>query len=139
VTAAVIVDTGPLVALLVRSDPHHEWAKHEFGRILQPMLTCEAVLAETAYLIGRAGGSPDFIFAAMGSGRLLCPFRLDTEVGAVQSLMARYSDLPMSLADACLVRMAELNADSPVLTLDADFSVYRKHGRRAIPLITPRR
>lgn len=64
-------------------------------------------------------------------------FSLAKEVESVKELQKRYSDQPMSLADACLVRMAELHATSKVLTIDSDFSVYRKQGRRVIPVITP--
>lgn len=52
--------------------------------------------------------------------------------------MRRYADVPMSLADACLVRMSELSDDASVLTLDSDFRIYRRLGRQAIPLLTPR-
>ena len=83
------------------------------------------------------GGTLDFLFEAMRRGRLSCPFRLDEEADAVQRLLKRYSDLPVPLADACLVRMAELYDSSPLLTLDRDFSVYRKNGRQVIALITP--
>lgn len=79
----------------------------------------------------------DFFFEAMRRGQLSCPFRLDEEADAVQRLLDRYRDLPVSLADACLVRMAELYDSSPVLTLDQDFSVYRKNGRQVIRLISP--
>ena len=86
----------------------------EFARLAGPLISCEAVLAETSHLIGRAGGRLDFIFEAMRRGQLLCPFRLEDEVDSVHGLLNRYSDVPMSLADACLVRMAELYGSSPV-------------------------
>jgi len=77
------------------------------------------------------------LFEAMRRGRLSCPFRLEEEADAVYRLLNRYAEVPVSLADACLVRMAELYDGSPILTLDADFSVYRKNGRQVIELITP--
>ena len=80
----------------------------------QHLLSCEAALAETSHLIRRAGGTLDFVFEAMRRGRLSCPFHLDEEAEAVQRLLDRYRELPMSLADACLVRMAELYDGSPV-------------------------
>lgn len=135
--APVIVDAGPLVAFLVKRDRHHNWVRGQFGRLAVPLISCEPVLAEAAHLVRRAGGTLDFIFEAMRRGQLSCPFRLEKEADAVQRLLTRYRDLPVSLADACLVRMAELYDGSPVLTLDRDFSVYRKNGRQVIPLIAP--
>jgi uncharacterized protein len=133
----VIVDAGPLVAFLVRRDMHHGWVRDQFARLSAPLISCEAALAEAAHLIRRAGGTLDFFFEAMRRGQLSCPFRLDEEADAVQRLLDRYRDLPVSLADACLVRMAELYESSAVLTLDRDFSVYRKNGRQMIRLIIP--
>ena len=135
--APVIVDAGPPVAFLVRRDRYHAWVREQVARLRVPLISCEAALAESAHLIRRAGGTPDFLFEAMRRGQLSCPFRLDEEADAVERLLSCYDDLPVSLADACFVRMAELYDDSPVLTLDQDFSVYRKHGRQMISLITP--
>jgi predicted nucleic acid-binding protein len=73
----------------------------------------------------------------VGSGALVVPFRLDQELGPVTKLLRKYANVPMSLADACLVRMAEQVADTAILTVDADFLVYRKHGRQVIPTILP--
>jgi predicted nucleic acid-binding protein len=137
VSVPVIVDAGPLVAFLVKRDRYHRWVREQFARLPGPMISCEPALAKASHLIARAGGTPDFILEAMRRGRLLCPFRLEEEVEPVQRLLSRYRDVPMSLADACLVRLAELYASSPVLTLDQDFAVYRKHGRQVIPLIAP--
>lgn len=137
VAAPVIVDAGPLVAFLVKRDHHHNWVRGQFARLAAPLVSCEPALAEASHLIRRAGGTLDFIFEAMRRGRLSCPFRLEEEADAVERLLDRYSDLPVSLADACLVRMAELYDSSPILTLDQDFSVYRKNGRQVIPLIAP--
>ena len=109
----------------------------QFARLSASLISCEAALAESSHLIRRAGGTLDFVFEAMRRGRLSCPFHLDEEAEAVQRLLDRYRELPMSLADACLVRMAELYDGSPVLTLDQGFSVYRKNGRQVISLITP--
>jgi predicted nucleic acid-binding protein len=101
------------------------------------MISCEAALAEASHLIARAGGTPGFILEAMRRGRLSCPFRLEEELDPVERLLNRYRNVPMSLADACLVRLSELFGDSPVMTLDSDFAIYRKNGRWVIPLITP--
>jgi predicted nucleic acid-binding protein len=111
----------------------------QFARLVGPLISCEAALAEASHLIRRAGGALDFIFEAMRRGRLSCPFRLDDEAEAVRRLLSRYHAVPVSLTDACLVRMAELYDSSPILTLDRDFSIYRKNGRQVIPLIAPGR
>ena len=99
-----------------------------------PLLTCEAVVSETCFLVRHARGGPSAVLLSRGALRIA--FQLEDNVSAVR-LMARYARVPMSLADACLVRMAEAHTDSRVLTLDRDFRLYRKHGRHAIPAIMP--
>lgn len=138
-TAPIVVDAGPLVAFLVARDAHHQWARGQFARLSDPLLTCEAVVAEVAYLIGGDPSGPLKLVEMIRRKTLLLPFRLQDEVSAVNALMTRYADVPISLADACLVRMAELYAESHVMTLDSDFSVYRKNGRQVIPLLAPKK
>lgn len=135
---SAIVDTGPLVAFVDRRESHHTWARERFGELNAPLLVCEPVLTEVLFLLRRLPQAQDGILGQVGAGRLRIAFSLSDEIEAVRGLLAKYADLPMSLADACLVRMAELYGDHSVCTLDGDFRVYRKHGRQAIPLITPR-
>jgi predicted nucleic acid-binding protein len=135
----IIVDTGPLVALLVRTDDHHGWAVDRLRELNPPFLTCEPVLAEVAHLVRRVRHGLDRFVGLLMSDLLRVDFGVMVERAAVGRLMRRYADRPMSLADACLVRLAELNDRASVFTIDGDFSVYRKHGRRAIPLIAPER
>jgi len=133
----IIVDTGPLVALLVRTDDHHSWAVDRLRELHPPFLTCEPVLAEVAHLVRRVRhGLARFVDLLM-SNLLRVEFDVMAERAAVGRLLRKYADRPMSLADACLVRLAELNDGASVLTIDGDFMVYRKHGRRVIPLIAP--
>ena len=133
----VIVDTGPLVALLVRSDRHHAWTVERLRELSPPFLTCEAVLAEVAHLVrGVRHGTDRFVDLLM-SNLLRVEIELLEERAAIGRLMRKYADRPMSLADACLVRLAEMNDRASVFTIDGDFAVYRKHGRRLIPLIAP--
>lgn len=101
------------------------------------MFTCEAVISEACFLLRRASGGQDAVLATLGRGVLRVDFRLADEVVALQGLMARFANVPMSLADACLVRMTELDTRSTVLTLDGDFKVYRRNRRQAIPTIMP--
>ncbi|HKA28009.1 MAG TPA: PIN domain-containing protein [Candidatus Binatia bacterium] len=133
----VIVDTGPLVALLVRTDDHHRWAVDRLRELEPPFLTCEPVLAEVAHLVRRMRQGIDRFVDLLLSNLLQVDFDVMVERAAVGRLLRKYADRPMSLADACLVRLAELHDRASVLTIDGDFSVYRKHGRRAIPLIAP--
>lgn len=131
----VLLDTGPLVALLDRRDLHHAWAEGQFAQILPPLFTCEAVLADACYLASRMGRLMDEPLKLLKRGVLRLAFDLSENVEQVSSLMERYANVPLSLADACLVRMAELFPESGILTLDGDFHIYRRHGRQKIALI----
>ena len=133
----VIVDTGPLVALLNSRDKHHAWVMQQLGNIQPPMVTCEAVLAEATYLTRAVPGARIALIEMLGEGFLNIGMAVADHHSTLLTMIRRYADLPMSLADACLVRLAELYPQSPVLTLDSDFAVYRKNGRQVIPLICP--
>lgn len=132
-----IVDTGPIVALLSEADRWHGWAKEQFAALQAPLATCESVLAEASYLLGGGGRTIDGLLGLLERSVLKVEFRLAAEHRALRALMRRYANVPMSLADACLVRMSELSDDARVLTLDSDFRMYRRLGRQTIPLILP--
>jgi predicted nucleic acid-binding protein len=112
----VFVDTGPLVALLNKRDRYNGWVRETLDRIEPPVFTCEAVVSEACFLLGRVAGGAD----------------------AVRALMHKYAGVPMSFADACLVRMTELEPKSTVVTLDGDFAIYRRNKRQVVPTLTPR-
>lgn len=133
----LLLDTGPWVALHCRSDNHHPWARAQFARYPGPFLTCEAVVAETCFLLARYGFDPAMALALIERGVVRMGMALDEQLGAVKTLFERYDNVPASLADACLVRMSELYEPCRVLTLDSDFHVYRRHGRKVIPLLRP--
>jgi len=135
VTPPVILDTGPLVALLNRRDTHHRWARDHFAALKPPLLTCEPVLSEACFLVRNLPDGPAAVLQAVASGAIDLSFAISPELHQIQRLILRYADRPMSLADACLVRMAELHPSSPVFTTDGDFRIYRKNGRAAIPLV----
>jgi predicted nucleic acid-binding protein len=137
VTEAVLVDTGPIVAFLNSRDRYHEWSKETFAGIESPVLSCEAVLSEACFLLRNAQGGGEAVLKLVDRGLVRLPFHLDAETGPIRRLLSRYSNVPMSLADACLVRMSEQVLDSVLLTLDRDFKVYRKHGRNVIPTRMP--
>ena len=134
---AVIADTGPLVAYFNRAERNHAWAVECVRELEAPLLVCEPVLAEVMYLLGRLAKAQDALFELLENGALRIALRVDEHVPALRALHRKYRDRPMSLADACVVRMAELFDQHTVLTLDSDFSVYRKHGRAPLELIHP--
>ena len=132
-----IVDTGPLVAFFDRAERHHRWVAERVEEIEAPLLVCEPVLAEAMYLLARHSRAQDALFELLQNGALSVAFQIEEHVGALRKLLQKYRDTPMSLADACVVRMAEIHERHAVLTLDSDFSVYRKHGRVPLTLIHP--
>lgn len=134
----IIIDTGPIVAFLNSNDRYHEWAKEQLEQIKPPLLTCEAVLAETCFLLSKKESSKESLFELFHRELIKIPFVLNEETHAVKNLMNRYKEVPMSLADACLVRMSEQHSNSLVFTLDNDFCIYRRHSRQVIPTIIPK-
>ena len=116
---------------------HHRWVAERIKTLDVPLLVCEPVLAEAMYLLARYPSAQDAILELVHRGALRVAFRIEEHVGALRALLQKYSDLPMSLADACIVCMAEIYDRHAVLTLDFDFLIYRKHGRAPLLLIQP--
>ena len=133
----VILDTGPLVAFLNKSDRYHEWAVMQFARLLPPFYTCEAVLSETCFLLRNYKKGVTNIFQLLERELLKIPFNLQDEFSAISILLNKYKNVPISLADGCLVRMAEQITNSCICTLDSDFKIYRKDKRKIIPTLMP--
>ena len=128
-----VVDTGPLVALLNADDRHHAWAEAVLAELPAPLWTCEPVLTEVAYLTKR----PSPLLKMVAAGALRIGLDLEEQSSSICALLERYGPR-MDLADACVVRMTELDRRSQVLTLDRrDFSIYRRNGRDMIPLVAP--
>ena len=136
-TPAILADAGPLVALFNPTDAFHGWALARFREFTQPLETAEPVLAECLHLLRRVPGGVGKLLVLWERGQLVISFSAELEKKAVSSLMKRYADVPISLADACLVRLTEIHSRSKVWTLDADFGIYRRNGRQTIPVITP--
>lgn len=134
---SVLIDTGPLVAAINRRDQWHEWSRQQLGCSPAPVLTCESVLSEAWFLLRAAGVGRRSLLELMDRGAIQVAFDLAREHPRIVELLRQYEDFPMALADACLVRMSELIANSVVLTLDGDFRVYRRHRRQKIPLLIP--
>jgi predicted nucleic acid-binding protein len=131
----VLVDAGFLVALLSRRDSHHQWAVTQARDHAPPWRTCEAVLSEAFHLLG-AHGAPGLI-ELLRRRALIAVFELDNDLESVLRLLQKYANVPMSLADACLVRMTETLRDPIILTTDSDFRVYRRHSRQIVPCRMP--
>jgi uncharacterized protein len=132
---SVLVDGGYLVALLNRNDQYGEWAAAQAARLTYPWITCEAALSEAFHLLGRQGERQ--LAELLRRGIASPQFNLEAELQPVLKLMDKYADVPMSLADACLVRMAEICADPILVTTDSDFLIYRRHSRQIIPCLLP--
>ncbi len=129
-----IADTGFLVAFANRGDRHHAWAVVVAEQLTAPLLTCEAVLAEAAFHLESAG----LALAMVQEGLVELAFDCREHIPQLASLAARYADRHPDLADPCLIRMSEIHPGHPVLTVDrADFRIYRRNKREAIPLICP--
>jgi predicted nucleic acid-binding protein len=131
----VLADGGFVVALLSSRDNHHEWAVTQASEFPPPWSTCEAVLSEAFHLLGGRGAAN--LGALLRRRALLVTFDLAENAEPVVRLIEKYADVPMSLADACLVRMRETFADPIVLTTDEDFRVYRRHSRQVVPCVAP--
>ena len=131
----VLVDAGFVVALLNRRDSHHVWAAAQVPRLAPPWRTCEAVLSEAFHFLG-ARGAPSLI-ALLRRRALGVAFDLGPQLNPVLALMQKYADVPMSLADSCLVRMTETLANAVLLTTDHDFRIYRRHSRQVVPCVMP--
>jgi len=132
-----LLDTGPLVAYLNRKDEHHAWAVECWDALYEPLVICEAVFSEAIFVLQSDGLSHEPILRLVERGILRVDFVMDDHRADVFRLLRKYQDLPMSLADACLVRMSELTEQSRVFTTDRDFLVYRRKGRHVIPLLSP--
>jgi len=133
----VLLDAGPLVALLNRRDAHHDWAVRRARQLEAPLSTCEAALSEAHFLLQDVPDGREKLIALSSSDRIRCSFSYADHAERVNDLMRTYADVPMSFADACLVRMAELRANGRVFTTDSDFRIYQKHGDAPIPVLMP--
>jgi len=131
----VLVDAGFVVALLSRRDSHHRWAIAQAERRPPPWKTCEAALSEAFHLLGARGARP--LSTLLRRQAVVVAFDLGGHLDAVLKFIQKYDDVPASLADASLVRMTETLSDPVLLTTDADFRMYRRHGRLTVPCVIP--
>lgn len=133
----ILIDTGPLVAFLNRRDHYHSWVSETLGSLEPPLFTCESVLSEACFLLRESEQGPEAVLELVAREIVIPAFSIRTEARAVADLIKKYADVPMALADACLVRMTELHRQTALLTLDGDFRIYRRNRKEEIPLIAP--
>jgi predicted nucleic acid-binding protein len=130
-----IVDSGSIAALLDPREEHHVWARETLSRLPLPWLTCDAVLSEAFFLLHALHARS--LDQLLRREHLRLAFNLGDELAHVLDLRAKYASVPMSLADACLVRMAETLPDPVIITTDTDFKIYRRHSRHVVPCLLP--
>jgi len=129
-----IADTGFLVAFASQNDVHHDWAVSVAASLTEPLLTCEAVLSETAFHLESVATVLDLI----RDGLITLAFDCNDHLPHLAALAERYADRKPDFADLCLIRLSELNPRHSVITVDReDFRVYRRNKREIIPLICP--
>jgi predicted nucleic acid-binding protein len=133
----ILLDSGPLVGFVSETDQYHRWSLDTWNRLYEPLWTCEAVLSETVFLLQSDGVAIDSLLELFERELVKLRFDVSAHRSDVWELLRKYADQPMSLADACLVRMAELNDNCQIFTTDKDFLVYRRKGRSMIPLLAP--
>jgi uncharacterized protein len=135
----VLIDAGPIAALLDRRDVHHDWAKQQIAHLRHPLVTCEAVLSEAFFLLAPIRAGMDTLGGLLREQlvRVDTDFTFCDHVDEILDNIERYKNVPMSFADACLVRMTEIERDSLLFTTDRDFLMYRRNRRERIPLIGP--
>lgn len=137
IAGSAVLDTGPLVSVLNPRLRYHFWAAEQWRRLRPPLLTCEPVLTEAAFLLRREGRDAEPLFELLEREVIRVALSVEKEQADLRALMHRYRNRPMSLADACLVRLSELHPAAEVFTLDSDFRIYRRHGNKVIPILMP--
>lgn len=133
----VIADTGVIVGLIYEKDQWHDFAIEKAANLPVPYFTCESAITESCFLLHHLPDGEQKILQMIERGVLEINFSLSYEAENIRNLMKKYADVPMSLTDACLVRMSETIENSVVFTIDSDFLIYRKDGKKKIPLIYP--
>lgn len=133
----IIIDASALVALINKKDRFYPWAIQSANKLSYPFFTCEAVITEACFLLHDVYGGENAVMELVKTQKIVILFQFSEEVERIQELMGRYQSVPMSFADACLVRMSELITGSTVFTIDTDFYIYRKNRQETISLIIP--
>lgn len=133
----VLLDTGPLVALMDPREAHHTWARAAFARLRLPLTTCQAVLTETCFLLSDQPMPLAAFRRHVQAGHFVDALDFARLAPRMMELMERYANVPMSFADACLVALAEATPEARIFTLDRDFLIYRRHDDKPLALLAP--
>ena len=133
----IVLDTGPIVAFLNKRDRYFAWANEVFKLLKPPVYTCDSVISEACFLLRNMEGGSIAVVELLERNLVVVDFDLSGEIKAVKKLMSKYANVPMSLADACLIRMTEIEKGSQIITLDRDFNVYRRFDRQQVPVLMP--
>ncbi len=133
----IILDTGPLVAFLNKRDNYHNWAEYQLSFVSDGVITCEAVITEACFLVRNIPKGQETVLTLLKRGLIKIAFDIEDEVEAIAKLMKKYKNVPISFADACLIKMSEQRDNSTVMTLDSDFKIYRRNRVNVIPTIMP--
>jgi len=133
----VLLDTGVIVAVLDRSERHHSRCVDAIEAIESPLATCEAVIAESCYLLRGLPGAAQAILENVSRGVFQIPLRLAVSASPIQRIMRKYSGIGIDFADACLIQLAEELGSGGILTLDRDFDIYRWGKNRPFRLLIP--
>jgi predicted nucleic acid-binding protein len=120
-----LLDTGVIVALLDRSEKFHQACATAIRELEAPLITCEAVIAESCYLLRHLSGAPEAVIENVAAGIIQIPFQLSREAAGVKQVLRKYRDLKIDLPDACLIRLADEFESADIMTLDRDFEIYR--------------
>jgi len=132
----LLLDAGPLVAYLYPRDAYHDWAVQQFAAADAPFVTCEPALTEACFLTARNGQRPSRVLELLARGIIRVGLNIEAEATAIAALVQRYTNVPISLADACLVRLGEMTRRA-VVTLDSDFTVYRTSRGQPLEVVMP--
>jgi len=133
----VLVDSSFLIALYDQSDFDHTRCLRAYESLDRPLVTCEAVITESVYMLRYVGGAAEALLASIECGAMEIGFRLSEAAGSIHSIMKKYSDTPADFADACLVQMADALETGDILTLDSDFVHYRWRRNRHFHMLIP--
>ena len=134
----VLLDTGVIVALLDRSENQHRACAQAVEGVDAPLVTCEAVIAESCYLLRNLPGASEAVIENVAAGIFQVPFQLSQEAASVRKILRKYRDRKIDFADACLIRLADVFQTADILTLDTDFRVYRWAKSKAFRIMPDR-
>ena len=133
----VLLDTGVIVALLDPSDSFHERCAHALSGLGAALVTCEAVIVESCYLLRHVAGAAESILRSVATREFLLPITLVNSAGSVERILQKYRDREVDLADAWLIHLANEFGTGEILTLDGDFQIYRWGRNNSFHLLVP--